>query len=173
MRTFTGIAVSPGVAVGRLCVIDRRRVAVNEYAISDEAVSFEISRLHAAVVATRNDLESLKSRLVTSTGEDHLFFIETHLLILADERLVSETVAIIENSLINAESALLDLLSPVYAIKPRSTEFALARGKKLVSALTRINAYVSSLYPPRPLITSGGKGLEQLTAASSVLRFVA
>jgi phosphotransferase system enzyme I (PtsI) len=106
MRTFTGIAVSPGVAVGRLCVIDRRRVAVNENAITAEAVSSEIARLHAAVATTRNDLESLKSRLVTSTGEDHLFFIETHLLILADERLISETVAIIETGLINAEGAL-------------------------------------------------------------------
>ena len=66
---------------------------------------------------------------------------------------------------IDAESALLDLLAPAYAIKPRSTEFALARGKKLVSALTRINAYLANLYPPRPLVTSGGKGLEQLAAA--------
>jgi hypothetical protein len=66
---------------------------------------------------------------------------------------------------IDAESALLDLLSPAYAIKPRSTEFALARGKKLVSALTRINAYLGALNPPRPLVSSGGKGLEQLAAA--------
>lgn len=106
MRTFTGIAASPGIAVGRLCVIDRRRAAVSEYTVAPEAVSSEISRLHAAVAATRHDLESLKARLVTSAGEDHLFFIETHLLILADERLVSETVAIIETGLINAEGAL-------------------------------------------------------------------
>ena len=66
---------------------------------------------------------------------------------------------------LGAESALLDLLSPVYGIKPRTTEFALARGKKLVSALTRINLYLSHLDPPRPAITSGGKGLDQLNAA--------
>lgn len=106
MRTFTGIAASPGIAVGRLCVIDRRRASVTEYSIAPEDVSAEISRLHAAIIATRDDLESIKSRLVTSTGEDHLFFIETHLLILADERFVSETVATIETGLINAEGAL-------------------------------------------------------------------
>ncbi|MBI5483824.1 MAG: phosphoenolpyruvate--protein phosphotransferase [Deltaproteobacteria bacterium] len=106
MRTFTGIAASPGIAVGRLCVIDRRRAAISEYTVAPEAVSSEISRLHAAVAVTRHDLESLKTRLVTSAGEDHLFFIETHLLILADERLVSETIAIIETGLINAEGAL-------------------------------------------------------------------
>lgn len=106
MRTFSGIAASPGIVVGRLCVIDRRRAAVSEYEVPPEAVSFEVSRLHAAIIATRADLESLKSRLAATTGEDHLFFIETHLLILADERLVSETVAIIETGLINAEGAL-------------------------------------------------------------------
>jgi phosphotransferase system enzyme I (PtsI) len=111
MRTFTGIAASPGIAVGRLCVIDRKRATVSEYAIAPEAVSSEISRLHAAIVATRDDLESLKSRLVISTGEDHLFFIETHLLILDDERLISETVDIIESGLINAEGALLRTLN--------------------------------------------------------------
>ena len=66
---------------------------------------------------------------------------------------------------IAAESALLDLLSPVYAITPRSTEYALQRGKKLVSALTRINDYLDALTPARAAITSGGKGIAQLTAA--------
>jgi len=64
-----------------------------------------------------------------------------------------------------AESALLDLLSPVYSVTPRTTELALERGKKLVSALTRINAYLAGLTPARAPITSGGKGLAQLTAA--------
>ncbi len=63
---------------------------------------------------------------------------------------------------IAAESALLDLLSPVYAIKPRTTELALERGQKLVSALTKINAYLTALVPPRNPITSGGKGLTDL-----------
>ena len=64
-----------------------------------------------------------------------------------------------------AESALLDLLSPAYSINPRTTELALERGQKLVSALTLINAYLTGLTPPRPAITSGGKGLPALTAA--------
>jgi hypothetical protein len=61
-----------------------------------------------------------------------------------------------------AESALLDLLAPVFAIKPRTTELALERGQKLVSALTKINAYLTALVPPRNPITSGGKGLTDL-----------
>lgn len=106
MRTFSGIAASPGIAMGRLCIIDRRRSVVPEYQISSEAVSHETARLVRAIEDTRIELESLKNRLAESTGEDHLFFIETHLMILADERLVSETSEIIRTGMINAEGAL-------------------------------------------------------------------
>src|SRR5450432_3969909 len=95
MRTFSGIAASPGIAMGRLRIIDRCRAVVTEYPIPSEAVSHEIARLSQAIEDTRVELEKLKSRLAETSGEDHLFFIETHLMILADERLVSEASEII------------------------------------------------------------------------------
>jgi len=106
VRTFSGIAASPGIVMGRLRIIDRHRVVVPEYPIPTEAISLEIARLARAVEETHTELEILKSRLAETSGEDHLFFIETHLLILADERLVSETAEIIRTGLINAEGAL-------------------------------------------------------------------
>ncbi|HIJ97137.1 MAG TPA: phosphoenolpyruvate--protein phosphotransferase [Desulfuromonadales bacterium] len=106
MQHFSGISASPGIAVGRLRVVDRRRSVVSEYLVSPEDVAHEISRLIHAINATRIELEAIKARLADSTGEDHLFFIETHLLILADERLVSETTETITSGLINAEGAL-------------------------------------------------------------------
>jgi len=106
MQTFSGIAASPGIAMGRLRIIDRRRTVVPEYPIPTEAVCHEIDRLGRAIEDTRVELEILKSRLAESSGEDHLFFIETHLMILADERLVSETAEIIRTGMVNAEGAL-------------------------------------------------------------------
>jgi phosphotransferase system enzyme I (PtsI) len=106
MQTFSGIAASPGIAMGRLRIVDRSKTAVSEYAIPSEAVYHEIGRLVQAIEGTRVELESLKSRLAETSGDDHLFFIETHLMILADKRLVSETSEIIKTSLINAEGAL-------------------------------------------------------------------
>ena len=106
MQTFSGIAASPGIAMGRLRIIDRRRAVVSEYTIPTEAVCHETTRLKQALEDTRVELEALKSHLAETSGEDHLFFIETHLMILADERLVSETSEIIRTGLINAEGAL-------------------------------------------------------------------
>ncbi|NTV49680.1 MAG: phosphoenolpyruvate--protein phosphotransferase [Geobacteraceae bacterium] len=106
MRTFSGIAASPGIVMGKLCIIDRSRSIVPEYSIPTESVSHETARLELAIENTRIELETLKSRLAETSGEDHLFFIETHLMILADERLVSETSEIIRTGMINAEGAL-------------------------------------------------------------------
>ncbi len=106
MRLFPGIAASPGIAVGRLRVVDRRRINVSEYPILPDDAVREIERLTVAIADTRIELEHLKSHLAETTGEEHLFFIETHLMILADERLLSETSTIITTGLINAEGAL-------------------------------------------------------------------
>jgi len=106
MRVYPGIASSPGIVVGRLRVIDRRRASVEEYDVGQTGVGVEIDRLKAAIAATRDELVLLKEQLQASTGEEHLFFIDTHILILADERLFSETAANIETGLINAEGAL-------------------------------------------------------------------
>ncbi len=66
---------------------------------------------------------------------------------------------------IPAESALLDLLSPVYTVTARTTELALERSRKLKSALTKINSYLGAQTPVRPPITSGGKGVTELSTA--------
>lgn len=106
MRLFSGIAASPGIAVGSLRTIDRRCVGVDEYNVGREGIVAEIERLKEAISLTRAELETLKEHLLKSTGDEHIFFIDTHLMILADERLFTETAAFIESGLINAEGAL-------------------------------------------------------------------
>jgi len=106
MRLFSGIAASPGIAVGQLRVVDRRNLTIPAYVIEHDNIGAEIERLRTAIDQTRSELEAIRVRLAEDTGSDHLFFIETHLLIMSDERLFTESAAIIENSRINAEGAL-------------------------------------------------------------------
>ena len=106
MRVFTGIAASPGIVVGKLKVVDRQRLLIHEHAVGKDDVVIEIERLKKAIAAARTELEILKVDLEGTTGDEHLFFIDTSLLILADERLLVEAAAIIETALINAEGAL-------------------------------------------------------------------
>ena len=66
---------------------------------------------------------------------------------------------------VEAEAAMQSLLDPAYAIVPRTTDLALARGQKLKSALEKIDAFLAVQTPKRGPITSGGKGLTHLVAA--------
>lgn len=106
MLKLRGIAASPGIAVGRLRVIDRSHLSVEEYAVTMESADAETARLRQAFTKTRDELVSIKEQLQQTTGDEHLFFIDTHLMILEDERLFAEAAANIKTGLINAESAL-------------------------------------------------------------------
>jgi len=101
-----GIAASPGIAIGRARLADRIRVAVAEETIAASAVDTEVRRFLAAIDGVRGDLQTLKIQLETEKGADHLYVLDTHLLILDDAMLTGETVACIETELINAEGAL-------------------------------------------------------------------
>jgi phosphotransferase system enzyme I (PtsI) len=110
MRLFYGIAASPGISVGRLRVVDRQSLTVDANSVEHDCISNEIERLRTAIDQTRFELEAIRTRLAEDAGSDHLIFIETHLLIMSDDRLFSESAAIIEGSLINAEGALRRIL---------------------------------------------------------------
>jgi hypothetical protein len=87
--------------------------------------------------------------------------------LLALQHLVLTLPKVAESELddhVHEESALIDLLAPAYAIKPRTTEAALSRGRKLASALERIDAYLAALQPPRAGIANDAQGLAELNA---------
>lgn len=106
-----GIASSPGIAIGRARLTDRIRVAVSEERIAAESVAAEVGRFLAAIDGVREDLQNLKRQLEAEKGAEHLYVLDTHLLILDDAMMTAETVSCIENDCINAEGALKRTLS--------------------------------------------------------------
>ncbi len=105
-RLLNGLAASPGIAIGLARVTDRSRVAVAETSIEPEAAAAEIVRYREALSRTRNDLLRLKDKLAAERGHEHLYVIDTHLMMLDDPMLTDETERIIASSFINAEAAL-------------------------------------------------------------------
>ena len=63
------------------------------------------------------------------------------------------------------EAGLIDLLSEAFGITPRTTEMRLKRGKKVVAALMKINAFLAAQVPVRAAISAGGKNISHLNAA--------
>lgn len=105
-RHLQGLAASPGIAIGLARVTDRSRVAVAETSIEPDEVADEVRRYREALARTRRDLVQLKNQLAAERGHEHLYVIDTHLMMLDDPMLVDETERIIATALINAEAAL-------------------------------------------------------------------
>ncbi|SNB46415.1 phosphoenolpyruvate--protein phosphotransferase [Geobacter sp. DSM 9736] len=105
-RIVQGIGASPGISIGQVAIADRRRVAVSEETISPDEVGAEISRFQLALREAKEELQSLKQQISEQRGPEHLYVIDTHLLIMDDGMLSRDTVNFIEVELCNAEGAL-------------------------------------------------------------------
>ena len=105
-KVLQGIAASPGIAIGRVKLTDRRRVAVVEEAIDPESIPDEIERFTRGLQEAKEELKALKEQIARQRGPEHLYVIDTHLLIMEDSMLTTETVSGIANERLTAESAL-------------------------------------------------------------------
>lgn len=101
-----GIGASPGIAIGATHLLNRVRVVAVERSISSEEVAAEVAAFWKAVALSRQQLEEVKAGVTDQHLVEHLYIIDTHLLILGDAMLTSDTVALIEKEQINAEGAL-------------------------------------------------------------------
>lgn len=103
---LNGIGASPGIAIGIARITDRSRVAVAEQEIDPADKPAEMDRFRQAVDRVREELQSLKAQLEEEKGPEHLYVLDTHLMILDDAMLAEQTLAHIESDCINAEWAL-------------------------------------------------------------------
>src|SRR5574342_605102 len=92
-RIFHGIGASPGIIIGEARIADRSRVSVVETPIAPAEIPSEIERFQKALEEAKDELRALKEEIAGSRGIEHLYVIDTHLLILEDTMLVSETIS--------------------------------------------------------------------------------
>ncbi len=103
--SFQGIGASPGVAVGKAFVLDRKRIRTPKLRLSDAEVETELMRLKTAVELSDHQLLEIKDRLATGDGHDHALILEAHRLMLHDPMFVDEVKKLIARDHINAEWA--------------------------------------------------------------------
>lgn len=105
-NTLVGIAVSPGIVIGKARLVDRSRVRIiYQYLISEDQVNKEVERFKDALRATEEHLTNLKNQMPESIRK-HGFILDSHLMILKDSMLVDSTIEKILNERINSEWAI-------------------------------------------------------------------
>lgn len=107
-RKFAGIAVSDGVAIGPMFTAAEPEPVITRHKIQAADIAAEGSRLEAAVVQSRKQLNKLKSRLAAlpeDTQEELEPLIDAYIRMLGPSRLMRGSRRRIEDTLVSAESA--------------------------------------------------------------------
>jgi phosphotransferase system enzyme I (PtsI) len=107
-----GIAVSAGVALGKVVLLNRAKMIVEKKRIDIDLIEAEKKRFLAAVQKSKDQLISIKERFdPKESGDDHLQILNFHLMMLEDELFCEEVIKTIEKEQTNAEWAITSVLS--------------------------------------------------------------
>ncbi len=106
MQTLHGIAVSPGVAMGRALVFHSEDFfAIPEIKIKDEEIPREIARFEEALTKTRAELLGIRRKISEEIGHEHSDIFNAHLLILEDRTLIEDVIALVKEKKVAVEYA--------------------------------------------------------------------
>ena len=115
VRTYKGIAASPGIAIGRAVIIERREASVFRVPIPDEEVPSEVTRFNEALEKTRDELAELKQKVSRSMGDEYASIFEAHAMMVSDPSFSDKVAQKIESEQVNAEWALAEVQEELQA----------------------------------------------------------
>src|SRR5260370_13999990 len=115
VRTYKGIGVSPGIAIGRAVIIERREASVFRVPIREEDVPWEVNRFLEAIDKTRDELQELKQKVSRSMGDEYASIFEAHAMMVSDPSFAGKVVQKIESEQVNAEWALAEVQEELQA----------------------------------------------------------
>jgi phosphotransferase system enzyme I (PtsI) len=115
VRTYKGYAVSPGIAIGRAVIIERREASVFRVPIREEDVASEVNRFMESLEKTRDELLELKQKVSRSMGDEYASIFEAHAMIVRDPSFADKVVQKIESEQVNAEWALAEVQEELQA----------------------------------------------------------
>jgi len=115
IRTYKGIGVSPGIAIGRAVIIEKRIVSIYRVPIREEDVPAEITRFIESLEKTRDQLHELKAKVSRSMGEEYASIFEAHAMMVSDPSFADKVVQKIEEEQVNAEWALSEVQEELQA----------------------------------------------------------
>ena len=106
-----GIAISPGIALGNVVLLDRTKMIVEKIRVEDNVIEREKERFLGAVNRSKNQLLSIKENLDHGDTGEHLDILNFSIMMLEDELLSQEVVDFIGAEQVNAEWAINSVLT--------------------------------------------------------------
>ncbi len=103
MEKLTGISASPGIAIGAVFYYLDENIKVPKYHISKGEVPVEKKRFFEATARAREELIALKEDSTSESVEEHIRFLDSHILMLEDPDFTDNIQKNLEKSLRNVE----------------------------------------------------------------------
>ena len=111
----SGIAVSPGIAIGRAFLVGRDTLKSPRHHVEEDDVDTELARLRRAIASSDKQLQKVKDKLASSNETD-FHIISAHQLMLHDEHLADAAERYIRAERICAEWGLRRAVDDIRAV---------------------------------------------------------
>lgn len=108
---LVGVPVSPGIAVGRICIeTGSGRHLPERYDIAPSQVKGELLRFDTALDATVSQLKALRTRVADISGEDAAKIFDSHILFLNDRMMLKQVAEEVLSRKQNVEHVFYDVV---------------------------------------------------------------
>jgi len=105
-KRIWGIGAAAGIAEGRAYVLNREKTRFSKRYIPANSVNKEIKRVEEAIRKSQADLLRIKEMLTYEDVHEHIYILDSHLMILEDPMLLEAVRELITSGKRNAEWAL-------------------------------------------------------------------
>lgn len=102
---FKGVAVSPGIAIGKAFILSGESVKIEERQIRENAIAEEVENFNQAIEKTKRELKSDTASVGSRIGDENAKIFEIHHLFLDDPALIDETIQAIKSDKMAADYA--------------------------------------------------------------------
>ena len=135
--THKGIGVSSGISIGKVQIVNHKKVEILQKNIID--VEVEVSRYDEAIAISKVEIEAIIKTTKDQMGEEHGQIFEAHLLMLQDPQLYSEVKNYIINEKTNSEYALQKVSSMfIDMFKTMNDEYMRERAADIKDVTSRV-----------------------------------
>jgi len=105
-----GIAASPGIAIGKVFILDSETYTIIRREIEEKDLPKEIARFEDALIQTRQEILGIQERISDQLGIKHAEIFNAHLLVLEDRTLIEEVITRLKKDLVCVEYIFDDVL---------------------------------------------------------------
>ncbi len=105
-KTLVGLAVSPGIAIGRPLVVENRPLPVIRVTLAPDQLDGEVERVRQAAQRAAKHVGQLAEEAASLVGAEYASIFDAHRLMLEDPTLLNGLETVIRQECVNAEWAL-------------------------------------------------------------------